>query len=103
MNGHRYYITFIDDHSKFTWIFPLTTKSQALNAFKYFKLEVETLLERKIKILQANWGGEYRPFLPYLIETRIYFRHPCPYTYQENGTTERKHRHITEFGLTLLV
>ena len=32
----------------------------------------------------------------------IGFRHPCPYTHEQNGKVERKHRHIVETGLTLL-
>ena len=32
----------------------------------------------------------------------IAFRHPCPYTHQQQGKAERKHCSIVEIGLTLL-
>lgn len=92
----------MDDFSKYTWFFPLTAKSNALDAFKFFKLKVENQFERKIKCLQSDWRGEFRPFANYLAQFGILFRHPCPHTHHQNGTIERKHRHITETGLILL-
>uniref|UniRef100_A0A803Q0C4 Integrase catalytic domain-containing protein n=1 Tax=Cannabis sativa TaxID=3483 RepID=A0A803Q0C4_CANSA len=56
----------------------------------------------KIKSVQSNWGGEYRPLAPVLAKLGIVFRHPCPHTHQQQGRPERKHRHVTEMGLTLL-
>lgn len=32
-NGYRYYIAFLDDYSRYTWIFPLTSKGNAFNVF----------------------------------------------------------------------
>ena len=46
--------------------------------------------------------GEFRPFLSYLAEQGIQFRHPCPYIHHQNRKIERKHRHIVETGLTFL-
>ncbi|KAK9224840.1 hypothetical protein WN943_009878 [Citrus x changshan-huyou] len=36
LNGYKYYISFIDDYSRYTWIYPLKTKSQALSVFIIF-------------------------------------------------------------------
>lgn len=55
-----------------------------------------------MKILQTNWQGEYRSLGAYLDAQGIIFKHPCPYTYQQNRRVERKHRHIMELGLILL-
>ena len=41
-------------------------------------------------------------FSSFLKDKEIEFQHPCPYTSQQNGIVERKHRHIVEMGLTLL-
>lgn len=49
--GCKYYMSFIDDYSRFTWIYFLSAKSQALDVFKEFKLKVENQLNRKIKAL----------------------------------------------------
>ncbi|KAK9151758.1 hypothetical protein Syun_010067 [Stephania yunnanensis] len=101
-DGFNYYIVFVDDWSRFTWIFPLKNKSDALQAFKVFKSRVENQFNAKIKCLQSDWGGEFRSFILFLEEQGIFFQHPCPYTHEQNGRVERKHRHIVETSLTLL-
>ena len=63
---------------------------------------IETQLEKKIKTLQTDWGGEFRSFVPFLKENGILFRHSCPHSHHQNGRGKRKHRHIVETGLTLL-
>lgn len=49
--GNRYFITFIDDYSRFTHVYLLKTKDQAFEMFKCYKALVENKLEKKIKIL----------------------------------------------------
>ena len=100
--GHRYYFSFVDDNSWFTWIFPLKGKREALNAFVQFKNLVENQFVKKIKNLQSDWGGEYRSFLNITQASRINFRHSCPHISAQNGRSQRKHRHIVETGLALL-
>ena len=100
--GYIYYISFVDDFIRFTWIFPLKTKSETLSVFKIFKNQIEKQLDKPIKCLQSDWGGEFRSFVNLLHTEGIHFRHSCPYTHNQNGIVERKHRHITELGLTLL-
>lgn len=53
-------------------------------------------------MLQSNWRGEYRSFTDFLNQSRIIFRHSCPYTHHQNGLVERKHKHIVKIRLTLL-
>ena len=100
--GYTYYLSILDDYTRYTWIFPLTAKSKTLSAFIEFKNMIENCLNLKIKCLQTDWGGEFRPFVSYLSDQGIQFRHPCPYIHHQNGRIERKHRHIVETGLTLL-
>lgn len=101
-SGFRFYIHFIDDFSRFTWIFPLKCKSDALKTFVEFKKLVENKIERKIKCLQSDMGGEYQGFINFVKDQGVEFRHSCPHTSTQNGRVERKHRHIVETGLTLL-
>jgi hypothetical protein len=54
----EYCITFIDDYSKYGYIYLIRNKSEAINKFKEFKLEVEKQLGRFIKTLN-NDRGEY--------------------------------------------
>jgi hypothetical protein len=36
-NGYKYYVIFVDDFSRYTWLFPLKQKSDALEHFIKFK------------------------------------------------------------------
>ncbi|KAH9677218.1 retrovirus-related pol polyprotein from transposon RE2 [Citrus sinensis] len=60
IQGYKYYISFVDDYTRFTWIFPLKTKAEAFPVFKVFKAQVEKQLDKPIKCLQSDWGG-YSP------------------------------------------
>jgi hypothetical protein len=59
LNGQRYFISFIDDHTQYMYLYFLTDKAEALNAFKTYKVEVEKQKGKKIKIVRSDRGGEY--------------------------------------------
>jgi hypothetical protein len=103
-SGFKYYVIFIDDHSRYTWLYPLHTKSEVYECFIKFKLLVEKQFSSSIKQLQSDGGGEYTSlhFQAFLTKHGILHRKSCPYTSQQNGLAERKLRHILETGLTLL-
>ena len=92
----------MDHFSKFTWLFPTKLKSDVMNVFKVFRLHIKRLFDRKIKAIQTDWGGEYRSLHKYFYSLSILHRLSCPYTHEQNGTIERKHRHLVETGLSLL-
>jgi histone deacetylase 1/2 len=98
----KYYVSFIDDYSKFTWVYLLKQKSEVFEKFKDFQSLVERSFNRKIISVQTDWGGEYEKLNPFF--TRIGISHlvSCPHAHQQNGSAERKHRHIVEVGLSLL-
>ncbi|WVZ17885.1 hypothetical protein V8G54_010867 [Vigna mungo] len=100
--GFKYYVHFLDDFSRFTWIYPLKQKSDTTQAFTQFKNMAEYMFNKRIKTIQCDGGGEYKIVQNHAIKAGIQFRMSCPYTSQQNGRAERKHKHITEFGLTLL-
>nr|XP_025653293.2 uncharacterized protein LOC112749224 isoform X1 [Arachis hypogaea]XP_029148419.1 uncharacterized protein LOC112749224 isoform X1 [Arachis hypogaea]XP_029148420.1 uncharacterized protein LOC112749224 isoform X1 [Arachis hypogaea]XP_029148421.1 uncharacterized protein LOC112749224 isoform X1 [Arachis hypogaea]XP_029148422.1 uncharacterized protein LOC112749224 isoform X1 [Arachis hypogaea]XP_029148423.1 uncharacterized protein LOC112749224 isoform X1 [Arachis hypogaea]XP_029148424.1 uncharac len=102
--GFRYYVTFIDAFSRYTYLFLLVTKSQVFQAFKLFKQQIENLTGHKIKVLQSDNGGEYtsNQFTQFLAEQGIIQRFSCPYTPEQNGRAERKHRHLIEMSIAML-
>ncbi|KAK9144280.1 hypothetical protein Sjap_004183 [Stephania japonica] len=102
INGFNYYIHFMDDCTRFTWLYPLRLKSDAVKAFIHFKTMVENQFQTTIKRVQSDWGGEFRSFKPILDYHGIIFQHSCPHTHEQNGRAERKHRHIVEMSLVLL-
>jgi hypothetical protein len=104
MSGYKYYVIFVDDYSRYSWIYPLHTKSETFAVFVQFKALVEKQFSTTIKQLQSDGGGEYtsHQFQSFLSQHGIAFRKSCPYTSPQNGLAERKLRHILETGLTLL-
>ena len=103
-SGFRYFVIFVDDYSRYTWIFPLKLKSDVFNIFVKFKQLVENMLSTSIKSFQTDGGGEYlnKQFTAYLSTHGIFHRFSCPHHPEQNGLAERKHRHIVETGLTML-
>jgi hypothetical protein len=104
LSGCKYYVLFVDDYSRFTWLYPILNKSDVYQCFVKFKLLAENIFSTKIKQFQSDNGGEYvsNQFKHFLTQNGILHRLTCPHTSQQNGIAERKHRHIMEMGLTLL-
>mgnify|MGYP002509051069 CR=1 FL=1 len=57
--GYMYYVSFIDDYSKFSWIYLLKKRSEVFQVFQNFQALVERKFDRKILAVQSDWGGEY--------------------------------------------
>jgi hypothetical protein len=53
---HNYYVSFIDDFSKFTWIYLLQHKFEAFQKLHDFQAHVERLFDRKVLAMQTDWG-----------------------------------------------
>ncbi|WVZ62530.1 hypothetical protein U9M48_012269 [Paspalum notatum var. saurae] len=102
VNGYKYYISFVDDYSRFSWIYFLKNKYQVESIFPQFQSHVERLLGRKILSVQSDWGGEYHRLHKYFNRVGIAHRISSPHTHQQNGLVERKHRHVVETGISLL-
>jgi histone deacetylase 1/2 len=88
-SGFNYYITFIDAYSRYTWIYLIKSKSEALTIFKQFKNMAELQLGYPLKALQSDWRGEFRPFTKYLTELGITHRLICPHTPPKWGCGEK--------------
>jgi hypothetical protein len=103
-SGYKYQVIFVDDFSRFTWIYPLHNKSKVFEHFVKFKLLVENQFTSNIKQLQSDGGGENNSlqFQSFLTKHGILHRKTCPHTSQQNGLAERKLRNILEMALTLL-
>lgn len=103
--GYNYYVVFIDDFIRFTWFFLLEQKSGLFDVFKHFKNLIENQYSSKIKVLRFNNGEEYinSQFKSFSSDHGILRQTSCPHTPQQNGISERVHRHILETGLPLLL
>lgn len=105
-NGkNRYFVTFIDDYSRYGRVYFMKNKSEVLNHFKTYKREMETFTGNKVKHLQTDNGTEYvnGKFQAYLQENGIVRRLSAPYTPHQNGIAERKNRTLLEKARAMLI
>ena len=68
IKGMRYMVTFIDDFSRYVWVFFMKEKYETLSKFMEFQMKVENEVGRKIKCLRT----------------------------QQNGVAKRRNRHLAE-------
>ena len=59
LSGYVYYVSFIDDYSRKTWIYFMKNKDELFSKFKEFKAFIENHTEKKTKIFQSDNGGEF--------------------------------------------
>jgi len=111
--GEKYFITFIDDFSRYGFIYLLKEKSQAADALKVYVNEVERQLDRKVKIIRSDRGGEYYgkynesgqcpgPFAKFLEEHGICAQYTMPGTPQQNGVAERRNRTLMDMVRSMM-
>jgi len=106
-NDPKYFITFIDDFSRYMYLYLLRSKDEAFDAFKLFKAEVEKQCGKHIKIVRSDRGGEYYgrytedgqapgPFAKFLQEHGIVAQYTMPGSPDQNGVAERRNRTLIE-------
>jgi transposase InsO family protein len=104
IGGMRYMVTFIDEFSRYVWVYFMKEKSEVFTKFKEFKEKIESELNMKIKCLRTDNGRDYltNQFTIYHAEHKIRRQLTCPNTPQQNGVAERKNRHIAETCRSML-
>ncbi|KAG7588726.1 Integrase catalytic core [Arabidopsis suecica] len=103
-DNHKYFVTFIDEKSKYTWVTLLPSKDRVYDAFINFQNYVTNHFDAKIKILRTDNGGEYTStkLKTHLEKCGILHQTSCPYNPQQNGVAERKNRHLMEVARAML-
>jgi len=59
IHGHKYFLTIVDDYSRYIWIFPLKQKSKVVKVLENFVVFVETQFETTIKIIRSDNETEF--------------------------------------------
>uniref|UniRef100_A0A2N9GK36 Retrovirus-related Pol polyprotein from transposon TNT 1-94 n=1 Tax=Fagus sylvatica TaxID=28930 RepID=A0A2N9GK36_FAGSY len=112
-HGQKYFISFIDDYSRYMYLYMLYNKNEALDAFKIFKAEVEKQCGKQIKIVRSDRGGEYYgrytedgqapgPFAKFLQEHGIVAQYTMPGSPDQNGVAERRNRTLLDMVRSML-
>ncbi|KAL1204516.1 Retrovirus-related Pol polyprotein from transposon RE1 [Cardamine amara subsp. amara] len=101
---YKYFVSFIDEKSKYSWVTLMSSKSHVLYAFSEFYNYVVTQFGTKIKTLRSDNGGEYtsNAFKEFVGKHGIVHQTSCAYTPQQNGVTERKNRHLMEVARAMM-
>jgi hypothetical protein len=102
--GNKYFVSFIDDKSRYTAVYFLNHKSEVLTAFKTYKLLVEKQTGKLIKRLRSDNGGEYtsKEFKAFIANNGISHEFTIPRTPEQNGVAERANRTIAERARSML-
>ena len=76
----------------YVWVKAISTKSEAINAFTQFYLEIETQFGVKIKQVQSDNGGEYsgQPFQSFMDSKAVFWEPIIAYNPHENGVSEQQ-------------
>lgn len=100
----RWFITFIDDHTRLCWVFLLKEKSDAKEIFQVFHKMVKIQFQAQIQILHTTNGLEYFHSImgKYFTENGIVHQTTYVGTSQQNEIAERKNRHLLEVARALL-
>jgi transposase InsO family protein len=98
IGGSHYYVTFIDNATRKTWVYCIRQKYDVFDTFKKWKSLVENEIGKRLKCLRLDNGGEYcsKEFDVYCSYHGIRREKKVPGTPQENGVSERMNRTIME-------
>nr|CAN70361.1 hypothetical protein VITISV_033646 [Vitis vinifera] len=105
IGGSRYFVVFIDDYSRYIWIFPMKSCSEILSIYSNFAKMIETQFSKRIKTFRSDNALEYtqHAFQALLHSYGTVHHLTCPGTSQQNGRAERKLRHILDTVRALLL
>ena len=104
MSGTRWFISFIDDCTRVTWIYLMREKSDAIGISQKFYKMISVQFDAKVKVIRSNNGGEYfsGSLNMFLMDNGIIHESSCTDTPEQNGVAERKNRHLLEVARSLL-
>ena len=103
-DDNKYFITFVDDNTKYCYVYLLRSNDEAIEKFVLYKNEVENQLNKKIKVLRSDRGGEYEsPFVNIYVQHGIIHENITPYSPQSNGVVERKNCTLKKMMNAMLI
>jgi hypothetical protein len=103
-SGYRYWVTFIDDWSRYGWIYLLKRKLDIFEVFKVFKAFIELQYGMPIKCLHNDKGGEYIGHVwdTYFAETGICCEYTVEGMSQQGGVAEHRNHTLEEHVVAML-
>lgn len=98
LGGLRWFVTFIDDCTRMTWLCLIKSKSEVNLLFQKFYNTIRTQYNVQIQVLRSDNGGEYHSseLKQFFDSHGLIHQTSCADTPQQNGVAERKNRHLLE-------
>ncbi|XP_040362272.1 uncharacterized protein LOC112202395 [Rosa chinensis] len=105
LSGMRYFVLFIDDFTRLSWVVLLKSKDSVFSAFTAFHKLVRTQYDAHVKVFRSDNGGEFvnHSFHEYFQHHGIIHQTSCSQTPEQNGVSERKNRHLLDMARSLLL
>jgi len=102
--NNEYYMTFVDDYTRYCWIYLLKTKNGAEIALRHFWELIETQFKTRIKRLHPDNGTEYinQNVIGYLKSKGTVHTTSPPYHHELNGVAERINRTLHTMVLCMM-
>ena len=103
-SGYEYFVTFIDDYSRYGFVYLMRQKSETFDKFREYEAETEKQLGVHTKQLRFDRGGEYLSgeFKFYLTQEGIVSQLSALGTPQQNGVAERRNRTLLDMVRSML-
>jgi transposase InsO family protein len=102
INGFVFFLTIVDDYSRFTWVHLMQHKSQVSSIIKSFFQLVQTQFKTKVKCLRLDNDAEFK-MKDYFFAQGIIYQLSCVETPQQNAIIERKHQHLLNVSFKISV
>ena len=105
LSGGEYFLTFVDDSTRYVWVYILKQKSEVFERFLEWKIMVEKSTGKKLQTLRTDNGGEYtsHKFEAYLKSEGVKHELTIPRTPEQNGVAERLNRTLMESVRSMLI
>ncbi|KAL0446502.1 UNVERIFIED_CONTAM: Retrovirus-related Pol polyprotein from transposon TNT 1-94 [Sesamum latifolium] len=102
--GFGYFITFVVDYSRMTWVYLLKDRSQVPTIITSFYNEIKTQFFVSICTLRTDNALEFvqKAVSNFCDSKEILHQTSCLYTSQQIGVAKRKHRHLLDVARTIM-
>ncbi|KAI5747542.1 hypothetical protein M8J77_015823 [Diaphorina citri] len=96
--GHRYFVTFLDDYTHFLTVYLIKSKGEVLDCFKEYLFMNKNKFNKTIHKLRCDNGGEYtsNEFKLFCKNNGVVLDYTVPYTPEQNSKSERMNRTLVE-------
>jgi hypothetical protein len=101
VHGYKYFLTIVDDYTRFVWTILLKTKAEVSTKLQNFIIMIENQFHTTPKFLRSDNGPEFL-LNSFYASKGIIHQKSCVETPQQNARVERKHQHILNIGRALL-